>query len=263
MADAANTLPGAAGESAGAGQPLLRVEHIRKSFGDLEVLRDVSLSVAEHQVVAVIGPSGSGKSTMLRCINRLEEPGSGRIFLGADEITARGARLDQLRRNIGMVFQQFNLYPHLNARDNVALALRKVLKLDKAAAYARAEKALASVGLADKTLAFPAQLSGGQQQRVGIARALAMEPRVVLFDEPTSALDPELVTGVLSVIRDLKALGYTMVVVTHEMAFAREVADHLIFMDKGQIVEEGKPAELFAAPRSDRLREFLSSMLGH
>jgi len=261
MSHTTNTLPSSAGEFSP--QPLLRIENIRKSFGDLEVLKDVSLTVAEHKVVAVIGPSGSGKSTMLRCINRLEEPNSGRIFLGDAEITAKDAKLNELRRNIGMVFQQFNLYPHLNVRDNVALALRKVLKLDKATAYARAEKAIASVGLAEKFLAFPSQLSGGQQQRVGIARALAMEPRVVLFDEPTSALDPELVSGVLAVIRDMKGLGYTMVVVTHEMGFAREVADHLIFMDRGQIVEQGNPADLFAAPQTERLREFLSSVLGH
>ncbi|SFZ83760.1 amino acid ABC transporter ATP-binding protein, PAAT family (TC 3.A.1.3.-) [Devosia enhydra] len=261
MSASATSLPGTAGETSG--QPLLRIEDIRKSYGELEVLKGVSLTVAEHQVVAVIGPSGSGKSTMLRCINRLEEPNSGRIFLGRDEITARNARLNELRRNIGMVFQQFNLYPHLNARDNVALALRKVLRQSKATAYATAEKTLSRVGLAEKFTAFPAQLSGGQQQRVGIARALAMEPKVVLFDEPTSALDPELVSGVLAVIRDLKALGYTMVVVTHEMGFARDVADHVIFMDHGQIVEQGPPAQIFSAPKSERLRDFLSKGLGH
>lgn len=261
MSASVTSLPGTAGETSG--EPLLRIEDIRKSYGEIEVLKGVSLSVAEHQVVAVIGPSGSGKSTMLRCINRLEEPNSGRIFLGRDEITARNARLNELRRNIGMVFQQFNLYPHLNARDNVALALRKVLKQSKATAYAAAEKTLSRVGLSEKFTAFPAQLSGGQQQRVGIARALAMEPKVVLFDEPTSALDPELVSGVLAVIRDLKALGYTMVVVTHEMGFARDVADHVIFMDHGQIVEQGPPDQIFSAPRSERLRDFLSKGLGH
>jgi polar amino acid transport system ATP-binding protein len=254
-------LPGTAGEPMG--KPLLRIEDVRKSFGDLQVLKGVSLTVAEHKVVAIIGPSGSGKSTMLRCINRLEEPDSGRIFLGDDEVTARDAKLNHLRRNIGMVFQQFNLYPHLNARDNVALALRKVLRHDKAKAYGLAEAALTRVGLAEKFTTFPGQLSGGQQQRVGIARALAMEPKVVLFDEPTSALDPELVSGVLAVIRDMKVLGYTMVVVTHEMGFARDVADHVIFMDHGQIVEQGPPQALFSAPRSERLRDFLSKGLGH
>lgn len=250
----------------GSGAPvlsLLRIVGLNKSFGNLPVLRDVSLEVDEHKVVAVIGPSGSGKSTMLRCINRLEQPDTGQIFVAGAEITAVDAKLTQMRRDIGFVFQQFNLYPHLNARDNVALALRKVLKLPKGEAYTRANKALDQVGLADKQNSFPSQLSGGQQQRVGIARALAMEPKVVLFDEPTSALDPELVSGVLAVIRDLKGLGYTMVVVTHEMAFAREVADEVVFMDKGQVVERGAPAEIFSAPKSERLRGFLSSVIGH
>ena len=255
-----NGRPGVSGAPASS---LLRIAGLNKAFGNLKVLQDVTLEVDEHKVVAVIGPSGSGKSTMLRCINRLEEPDSGQIFVAGAEITAADAKLTQMRRDIGFVFQQFNLYPHLNARDNVALALRKVLKLPKAEAYARASKALERVGLDDKQSNFPSQLSGGQQQRVGIARALAMEPKVVLFDEPTSALDPELVSGVLAVIRDLKGLGYTMVVVTHEMAFAREVADEVVFMDKGQVVERGAPAQIFSSPKSERLRSFLSSVLGH
>jgi polar amino acid transport system ATP-binding protein len=259
MASQSMRRPGTSGAPA---SPLLRIVGLNKSFGNLTVLRDVSLEVAEHKVVAVIGPSGSGKSTMLRCINRLEEPDSGQIFIEGAEITAPGAKLTKMRRDIGFVFQQFNLYPHLNVRENVALALRKVLKLPKAEAYARAAKALDRVGLAEKLEAYPTQLSGGQQQRVGIARALAMEPKVVLFDEPTSALDPELVSGVLAVIRDLKDLGYTMVVVTHEMGFAREVADEVVFMDKGQVVERGAPAEIFTAPKSERLQGFLSSVLG-
>jgi len=241
--------------------PLLRIEGVSKSFGSLEVLRDISLQIAEREVVAVIGPSGSGKSTLLRCINRLEEPTSGRIFLGDEEVTGRGAKLNDLRRNIGMVFQQFNLYPHLTALDNAAIALRKVLKLPRAEAYARAREALAQVGLTDKESVYPAQLSGGQQQRVGIARALALRPRVMLFDEPTSALDPELVSGVLSVMRDMKLMGMTMVVVTHEMGFAREAADRVVFMDAGRLVESGRPEEFFARPRSDRLKEFLASVL--
>jgi polar amino acid transport system ATP-binding protein len=249
MASQSMRRPGTSGAPA---SPLLRIVGLNKSFGNLTVLRDVS----------VIGPSGSGKSTMLRCINRLEEPDSGQIFIEGAEITAPGAKLTKMRRDIGFVFQQFNLYPHLNVRENVALALRKVLKLPKAEAYARAAKALDRVGLAEKLEAYPTQLSGGQQQRVGIARALAMEPKVVLFDEPTSALDPELVSGVLAVIRDLKDLGYTMVVVTHEMGFAREVADEVVFMDKGQVVERGAPAEIFTAPKSERLQGFLSSVLG-
>lgn len=259
MADASSARPGNSGAPS---SQLLRIVGLHKSFGNLAVLKDVSLEVAEHKVVAVIGPSGSGKSTMLRCINRLEEPDGGKIFVAGQEITAPGAKLTQMRRDIGFVFQQFNLYPHLNARDNVALALRKVLKLPKADAYGRAAKALERVGLADKMDSYPGQLSGGQQQRVGIARALAMEPKVVLFDEPTSALDPELVSGVLAVIRDLKGLGYTMVVVTHEMGFAREVADEVVFMDKGQVVERGDPAQIFSAPKSERLQGFLSSVVG-
>ncbi len=242
--------------------PLLRIEGLHKRFGSLEVLVDVSLTIAEREVIAIIGPSGSGKSTLLRCINRLEEPASGRVMLGDVEVTARGAKLNAIRRDIGLVFQNFNLYPHLKARDNVSLALRKVLKLPKSTARVRAEEALTAVGLAHKADAYPAELSGGQQQRVGIARARALNPRLMMFDEPTSALDPELVAGVLAVIRDMKNRGMTMIVVTHEMSFAREVADRVIFMDHGRIVEQGKPRQIFANPQSPRLREFLASVLG-
>ena len=256
---AAPTLPPAASAPPG---PLLRIEHLSKRFGPLVVLDDVSLTVAEREVIAIIGPSGSGKSTLLRCVNRLEEPAAGRIMLGDVEVTARGAKINAIRRDIGLVFQNFNLYPHLRARDNVSLALRKVLGLSRAEASLQAEAALAAVGLDMKYDAYPGELSGGQQQRVGIARALALNPRLMMFDEPTSALDPELVAGVLGVIKDMKARGMTMLVVTHEMGFAREVADRVIFMDRGRIVEQGKPARLFGEPESPRLREFLASVLG-
>lgn len=241
--------------------PLLRVEGLSKAFGALQVLHDVSLSVARGEVVAIIGASGSGKSTLLRCINRLEEPNAGRIFLEEAEITARDAPINELRRHIGMVFQQFNLYPHLTALDNVAIALRKVLKWNKADAERRARDCLAQVGLTEKEDVYPTQLSGGQQQRVGIARALALEPRMMLFDEPTSALDPELVSGVLGVMRGMRDRGMTMIVVTHEMGFAREAADRVIYMDEGRIVEQGPPAEVLGAPKSPRLREFLANVL--
>ncbi|WP_293863950.1 amino acid ABC transporter ATP-binding protein [uncultured Alsobacter sp.] len=242
--------------------PLLTIENLSKRFGPLMVLDDVSLTVAEREVIAIIGPSGSGKSTLLRCVNRLEEPASGRVMLGDVEVTARGAKLNAIRRDIGLVFQNFNLYPHLKARDNVSLALRKVIGLSREAARLQAEAALTAVGLEMKFDAYPGELSGGQQQRVGIARAMALNPRLMMFDEPTSALDPELVAGVLGVIKDMKARGMTMLVVTHEMGFAREVADRVIFMDRGKIVEQGHPSRIFGQPESPRLREFLASVLG-
>jgi polar amino acid transport system ATP-binding protein len=245
---------------AGAG-PTISVTGLRKSFGDQEVLRGIDLEVASREVVCVIGPSGSGKSTLLRCINRLEEPTAGRVVVDGVEVTSPSVDLDRVRTSMGMVFQQFNLFPHMSALGNVTLALRTVLKMDRAAAAARGRAMLERVGLAGRENAYPARLSGGQQQRVAIARALAMEPTVMLFDEVTSALDPELVGEVLAVMRDLAGAGMTMVVVTHEMGFAREVADRVVFMDGGVVVEEGPPAEVLGAPRQARTKAFLSKVL--
>jgi polar amino acid transport system ATP-binding protein len=240
---------------------LISVVGLRKSFSGVEVLRGIDLSVEAREVVGVIGPSGSGKSTLLRCINRLEEPTAGQVVVDGVEVTGPGVAIDKVRTTMGMVFQSFNLFPHKTALGNVTLALRRVLKVDSAEADDRARRMLERVGLAARADAFPAQLSGGQQQRVAIARALAMEPKVMLFDEVTSALDPELVGEVLGVMRDLAEGGMTMVVVTHEMGFAREVCDRVVFMDGGLIVEEGPPAELFAAPKEERTRSFLSKVL--
>ncbi|MEM9431127.1 MAG: amino acid ABC transporter ATP-binding protein [Pseudomonadota bacterium] len=241
---------------------MLSIRGLRKSFGGTEVLSGIDLDVAERELVFVLGPSGSGKSTLLRCLNRLEEPEAGEIRLAGDAVTGAGVDLNGLRRRIGMVFQAFNLYPHLSARRNVTLALRKVLRLSRAEADARAEAALARVGLADKAESYPGTLSGGQQQRVAIARALALEPQVMLFDEPTSALDPELVGDVLEVMREMKRAGMTMLVVSHEMGFAREAADRVIFMDRGRIVEEGAPEAVFGAPKEARTRAFLARVGG-
>jgi polar amino acid transport system ATP-binding protein len=240
---------------------ILTISGLRKSFGATEVLKGIDLSVSERELVFIIGPSGSGKSTLLRCINRLEEPSAGRIVFDGTEVTGRSTDLNALRRSMGMVFQSFNLYPHMTALGNVTLALRKVLKKTRADADAIGRQALAGVGLADKAASYPAELSGGQQQRVAIARALALGPRIVLFDEPTSALDPELVGSVLAVLRDLKAGGMTMLVVSHELRFARDAADRIIFMDQGQIVEEGTPAGLFNTPREGRTRAFVAELL--
>ena len=240
--------------------PILDVRRLVKSYGALPVLKGVDLTVAPSELVFVIGPSGSGKSTLLRCCNRLEEPDSGAIVVDGVDMLARSTDLAAMRLRIGMVFQSFNLYPHMTALGNVTLALRKVLKLSRAAAEERGRAALARVGLADKAASYPAELSGGQQQRVAIARSLALEPKIVLFDEPTSALDPELVGSVLAVMRDLKAAGMTMVVVSHEMRFAREAADRVVFMDKGLIVEEGPPSEIFGAPREERTRAFVGEL---
>ena len=238
--------------------PTLEVTGLCKSFGATTVLQGVNLSVAPGELVFVLGPSGSGKSTMLRCCNRLEEPDEGEIRLEGECVTGAGVNLNSLRRRVGMVFQHFNLYPHLNAKANVTLALRKVLKLSRPDADARAMASLSSVGLADKADARPSKLSGGQQQRVAIARALALEPTVMLFDEPTSALDPELVGDVLETLREMKDRGMTMLVVSHEMAFAREAADRVIFMDEGLVVEEGTPEAVFGATKHERTRAFLS-----
>ena len=240
--------------------PILDVAALHKSYGSSLVLKGIDLTVGQNELVFIIGPSGSGKSTLLRCCNRLEEPDSGSIMVDGTDIMRAGVDLNRLRQKIGMVFQSFNLYPHMTALGNVTLALRKVQKLGREEADRKGMAALDRVGLSDKYRAYPNELSGGQQQRVGIARALALEPLIVLFDEPTSALDPELVGGVLNVMRELKETGMTMVVVSHEMEFARAAADRIVFMDKGQILEQGAPTEVFAAPRHERLREFLGSL---
>ncbi len=239
---------------------ILDVEALHKSFGELEVLKGVDLKVAARELVFVIGPAGSGKSTLLRCCNRLEEPSSGSIRVEGVDILRPGVDINAVRRRIGMVFQQFNLYPHLDALGNVTLALRKVLKKTRAEADELGLRALSRVGLAEKARAYPNELSGGQQQRVAIARALALEPAILLFDEPTSALDPELVGSVLAVMRELRESGMTMVVVSHEMRFARSAADRVIFMDQGRILEAGPPQKLFNQPEHPRIREFIASI---
>ena len=239
----------------------IRAVGLVKRYGDHTVLQGVDLDVAQGEVVCVIGPSGSGKSTLLRCLNLLERPTEGKIFLGDDEITAPGAPVDRMRSRLGMVFQSFNLFPHRTVLDNLTMAPVSVRGVGKEEARARARDLLARVGLADKAGEHPARLSGGQQQRVAIARALAMDPEAMLFDEVTSALDPELVTDVLDVMRELAGAGMTMIVVTHEMGFAREVCDRLLFMDEGVIVEEGLPSEVLAAPKEERTRRFLSRVL--
>jgi len=249
----------------GPGQAMLHVANVHKRFGALEVLRGVDLSIARGEVSCVIGPSGSGKSTLLRCINLLEPPDEGEIYLEGKEITKdrAGDGLDFVRRRVGMVFQQFNLFPHKSAIENVTIAQEKVLGRKRVEAEAKADALLARVGLADKVNEFPERLSGGQQQRVAIARALAMDPHVMLFDEVTSALDPELVGDVLDVMRELAEEGMTMVVVTHEMGFARGVADEVAFMDEGQVVERGQPHEVLANPREERTKRFLGKVLHH
>ncbi|GII25635.1 peptide ABC transporter ATP-binding protein [Planosporangium mesophilum] len=239
----------------------IEISGLRKSFGALEVLRGIDLSVDSGEVVCVIGPSGSGKSTLLRCVNLLEVPTGGTIRVGGVEVTDPDCDIDGVRRRIGMVFQQFNLFGHLRVRENLTISQRRVLRRSRAEAQRIAAANLERVGLADKADAYPAQLSGGQQQRVAIARALAMDPQLMLFDEPTSALDPELVGEVLAVMRGLAADGMTMLVVTHEMAFAREVASRVVFMDGGVIVESGEPAQVFGAPRERRTAEFLHRVL--
>jgi len=236
---------------------MVSIQHLEKSFGDTKVLRDVNIDVRKSEVVVVLGPSGSGKSTMLRCINLLETPTSGHIYIEGTDITDPKTNVDKLREHVGMVFQQFNLFPHLTAKKNVMLAQRKVLKRSKEEAERVAMECLKKVGMADRADFMPSQLSGGQQQRVAIARALAMDPHVMLFDEATSALDPELVRDVLDVMRDLARSGMTMIVVTHEMQFARDVADYVIFMADGVVVEEGTPTEVFDHPKNPRTKDFL------
>jgi polar amino acid transport system ATP-binding protein len=240
---------------------LVRLERIHKWFGTLHALRGIDLDVEPKAVVAVIGPSGSGKSTLLRTINMLEEPTTGKVFFDGQDITDIRTDLNKVRTNIGIVFQAFNLFPHKTARDNIKLALEKVLGLNDSAASERTMEELEHVGLAHRADAYPGQLSGGQQQRVAIARALAMKPKLMLFDEVTSALDPELVKEVLDTIVALAEEGMTMIVVTHEMGFAREVATRLLFMDEGRIIEDGAPKEIFANPRDERFKAFLDHVL--
>ncbi|MBQ0922478.1 amino acid ABC transporter ATP-binding protein [Saccharopolyspora endophytica] len=240
---------------------MIELSGLSKSFGSLEVLRDIDLQVERGEVVCVIGPSGSGKSTLLRCVNLLEEPSAGKVSVDGAELTDPDTDLDGSRRHVGMVFQQFNLFSHLSVLENLTVAQRKVLGRSKEEAEKVAEENLAKVGLSEKAGSMPAQLSGGQQQRVAIARALSMNPHVMLFDEPTSALDPELVGDVLGVMRQLADEGMTMLVVTHEMQFAREVADRVLFMDGGGIVEQGPPAEVIGNPKEERTRTFLARVL--
>jgi polar amino acid transport system ATP-binding protein len=239
----------------------VRVEGVRKSFGTNQVLRGVDLAVDDHEVVCLIGASGSGKSTLLRCVNLLEPIDSGRIFLGDAEITGRGVDVNAVRRRIGIVFQAFNLFPHMSVLRNVTLAPRQVLKKPRAEAEAEAEALLRRFGLADKRNDYPDRLSGGQQQRVAIVRALAMRPELLLLDEVTSALDPELVAEVLSVIRELAESGMTMIIATHEMSFARDTANRVCFLDNGVILEQGAPAQIFSAPNEPRTRQFLDRII--
>lgn len=237
------------------------VKNLKKNFGSLEVLKDISTDVYKGEVLCIIGPSGSGKSTFLRCLNRLEEASGGTIIVNGQNIVDKGTNINKVRENIGMVFQHFNLFNNLNIIDNLTLAPNMLKKCSKEEASERARKMLQKVGLEDKALSYPGQLSGGQKQRVAIARALCMEPDIMLFDEPTSALDPEMVGEVLQVMKDLAADGMTMVIVTHEMGFAREVADRIIFMDGGYIIEEGAPGELLANPKEARTIDFLNKVL--
>jgi polar amino acid transport system ATP-binding protein len=241
--------------------PAISIQNLSKSFGTNEVLKDISLEVATGEVVCVIGPSGSGKSTLLRCVNMLETPTSGTVHVGADEMTDPDVDLDRVRRRIGMVFQSFNLFPHLTVVQNLTIAQTKVLRRSRSEADAVARHNLERVGMTHKEDAFPAQLSGGQQQRVAIARSLSMDPELMLFDEPTSALDPELVGEVLAVMKSLAAEGMTMMIVTHEMAFAREVADRVVFMDGGYVVESGTPADVIGDPKEPRTKSFLHRVL--
>ncbi|GAA5124235.1 amino acid ABC transporter ATP-binding protein [Haloechinothrix salitolerans] len=239
----------------------VQVTGLHKSFGDLEVLKGIDVTVEQGQVICIIGPSGSGKSTLLRCVNLLEQPTAGQVFVSGTELTDIDVDIDAARRKLGMVFQQFNLFGHMSVLDNVTIAQRRVLKRSKAEAAKVGMRNLEKVGVAEKAEQYPAQLSGGQQQRVAIARALSMDPDVMLFDEPTSALDPELVGDVLTVMRQLADEGMTMLVVTHEMQFAREVADTVLFMDEGVVVEQGPPAQVIGSPRHERTKSFLHRVL--
>jgi polar amino acid transport system ATP-binding protein len=241
--------------------PALSIEGLHKSFGKLEVLRGIDLDVAEHEVIALIGASGSGKSTLLRCINLIEPIDAGRILIKDEEITAKGVKVDRIRRRVGIVFQSFNLFPHMRVLDNVTLGPRKALGRSRGDAETDATALLERFGLVDKARDFPDRLSGGQQQRVAIVRALAMQPDLLLLDEVTSALDPELVAEVLSVIRELATGGMTMLIATHEMGFARDIASRVCFLDDGRILEQGPPAQMFAEPREARTRQFLNRII--
>ena len=240
---------------------MIKVSNLHKNFGKLEVLKGISTEIEKGEVVVVIGPSGSGKSTFLRCLNYLEEPTSGEIIVDGIKLNHSKTNINRVRQEMGMVFQQFNLFPHMTVTRNVTLAPMKVKKMGEKEAVELAHRLLARVGLSDKVDAYPSQLSGGQQQRVAIARALAMQPKVMLFDEPTSALDPEMINEVLEVMKDLAREGMTMVVVTHEMGFAREVGNRVLFMDEGRIVEEGPPERIFSNPQNPRTQAFLSKIL--
>lgn len=240
---------------------MIKVEHLYKKFGNNEVLKDISAHIEKGEVVSIIGPSGSGKSTFLRCLNMLETPTSGTVIVNGQDLTGPKKDIQKVRQGIGMVFQHFHLFPHLTVLENLTYAPMKVKGEKKALAEEKARTLLKRVGLSEKEKAYPSSLSGGQKQRVAIARALAMEPELMLFDEPTSALDPEMVKEVLDVMKDLAKSGMTMAVVTHEMGFAREVADRVLFLDHGVLVEEGKPAEFFSSPRTERARDFLEKVL--
>ncbi len=244
-------------------EPIIICDKVNKWYGDFHALRDVSLQVRKGEVIVIFGPSGSGKSTFIRTLNRLEDHQTGTIIVDGTELTTDVRNIEAIRRETGMVFQQFNLFPHLKVIDNITLAPMWVKKQTRSEAEAAALKLLERVGIKEQAHKFPGQLSGGQQQRVAIARALAMEPRIMLFDEPTSALDPEMISEVLDVMRELARSGMTMLCVTHEMAFAREVADRMVFMDMGQVVEIGTPEQIFTAPQHDRTKLFLSQILTH
>lgn len=240
---------------------MINVKNVSKTFGRLTVLNNISMEIKKGEIVAIIGPSGSGKSTLLRCMNLLETPTSGKIFIDDADITDKGTDIMAIRQKVGMVFQHFNLFPHMTVMENMIYAPTKVKKMSKSEAEDKALKLLSQVGLSEKAAVYPATLSGGQKQRVAIARALAMDPEVILFDEPTSALDPEMVKEVLNVIKSLAGTGITMVLVTHEMGFAREVADRICFLDGGQIIEDDTPAVFFSKPKSARAKEFLEKVM--
>lgn len=240
---------------------MIKISNLHKLFGDLHVLKGIDLQIDKGEIVAIVGPSGSGKSTLLRCMNLLEEPTEGEILFEDKNITDKKVNIDEVRQNIGMVFQNFNLFPHMTVLDNITLAPIKIKKISKEEANKKAQILLDRVGLLDKKDAYPSQLSGGQKQRIAIARALAMEPDMMLFDEPTSALDPEMVKEVLDVIKELANEGMTMAIVTHEMGFAKEVADRLLFVDGGKIIEDDKPEVVFEHPKNERAREFFSKIL--
>ena len=242
---------------------LVDIQNVKKNFGTVEVLKDVSMSVQKSEIVSIIGRSGSGKSTLLRCVNGLEEVQGGKIVVDGIDVTAKDADFNKLRQQVGMVFQSYNLFPHLSVERNITLALTVVKKISQAEARDIASEMVSRVGLADKLKAYPDELSGGQQQRVAIARSLCMRPRIMLFDEPTSALDPEMIKEVLDTMIELAEEGMTMLCVTHEMGFARQVANRVIFMDEGQIVEQNEPEEFFNNPKSERTKLFLSQILGH